>query len=921
VSDLFLFRYRPGDTGYTFSRSGTATYHDANGRVQIAATGVLRDAHYIDGVRTTLIELNKTNRATFSEDATDAVRTKTGVTVSANVSGPDGNATADQLVEDGSTGRHELSRDYTLSNLSVAYSVYLKPNGRDWVALRTIGNDGVTNTSYINLATGDIVGAAAHTGTVNIRLVRNLYLGFCRLEVVASTPAGGGTTITVSIGGATGSSAGSESYTGDGASGFIWWGEQLETSQPHCSTYIPATGAGTVTRNIEDLTFPHSLIPQAMTPYVDFFEIGTLASGSNTGFLFAAGSTTDGGPFFVVSGTTGKVIIAQHNNGTTTRTITETVVPNLGDRVRFALQLYSDGGIASEQAINGGAPHLIAKSAVNALGNQWNSSAVSIGGRPAGNKATTAIVEILIPAGVLTIAQIQEVKNQQVIEPLADVAVGDWTNEAGAVTGLYGSVDEDPANDADYVQSPASVAFVAASHQGVTPAVALDYNADYTVCGWVKFNQLLATGTVLMLFGVDQQNTDTVYLSASLPRLVIFEIDNGVTTINGAGGAATLQLGVWYFVALVRSGNVLRLYRGTPASIAQDGSAAGTGSPGTRTQAATGLRMGSNQVLTESESAEHGGWRAYTRALTAAELQLEAGESLANSLASLWADWPLSNKDRLVDRSGNGRDLSALNGPLTTGAAPPYTPSRAARFTRAASQYLTLASAPDYNAAYTVCGWVRPTVVNITNQTVIGIQLDANNFDWIRLQQAQLILRVQVPGASTDTGVANLVAGQWAFVAAVRASATSIQLYVGTSPATLAATDIANTRDVSARSAATAMQLGNVISGANLWGGDLAGWRVFTRALSLTELQAEAAAPRAVSLTSLWADWPLKDKDTLADRTGNARNLAVTNGPLTTSDAPPPYTTDQATLKLSLASPGLIDATLPWALVLRHQKV
>lgn len=58
-----LLRYACGDTmpSESFTRGSTATYKDVNGVRQTAAINAKRDAHYIGGVRTTLLEGARTN--------------------------------------------------------------------------------------------------------------------------------------------------------------------------------------------------------------------------------------------------------------------------------------------------------------------------------------------------------------------------------------------------------------------------------------------------------------------------------------------------------------------------------------------------------------------------------------------------------------------------------------------------------------------------------------------------------------------------------------------------------------------------------------------------------------------------------------------------------------------------------------------
>lgn len=83
-SSKILFKYRTGDNitalGGTFSRASTATYTDSAGLIQTAASGTLRDTHYISGARYTLLEGQRTRLAMseiagWSTQATSSIST------------------------------------------------------------------------------------------------------------------------------------------------------------------------------------------------------------------------------------------------------------------------------------------------------------------------------------------------------------------------------------------------------------------------------------------------------------------------------------------------------------------------------------------------------------------------------------------------------------------------------------------------------------------------------------------------------------------------------------------------------------------------------------------------------------------------------------------------------------------------------
>lgn len=99
-----LLHYRPGDAGYTHSRSGVASYRGAGASLQEAADGVLRDDHYVYNaggvlVRSTLLEASRTNLVTESQDITSWTTSGTPTTGSGE-DDPEGGSAAYLLGDD-----------------------------------------------------------------------------------------------------------------------------------------------------------------------------------------------------------------------------------------------------------------------------------------------------------------------------------------------------------------------------------------------------------------------------------------------------------------------------------------------------------------------------------------------------------------------------------------------------------------------------------------------------------------------------------------------------------------------------------------------------------------------------------------------------------------------------------------------------
>jgi hypothetical protein len=203
--------------------------------LQTAASGVARFDH--DPVTTEslglLIEEQRTNLLTYSEDFTDGSWVKSNTTITSNtITAPDSTLTGDKIVETSGAGVRQLYKTPSLSAVSHSFSAYFKASERYWFKLNLTGSG-----AYFDLSTG-VIGTIDAGVTAAMTAVGN---GWYRCSIVRTVSAGTNyTEIQLAL------TNGGGSYTGDGYSGIYIWGAQLEAGA-FPTSYIP-TVASQVTR-------------------------------------------------------------------------------------------------------------------------------------------------------------------------------------------------------------------------------------------------------------------------------------------------------------------------------------------------------------------------------------------------------------------------------------------------------------------------------------------------------------------------------------------------------------------------------------------------------------------------------------------------------------------------------------------------
>ena len=235
--------------GLAFARSGDANAQRLDGGWTAFADGQARITD-----RGLLIEEARTNQSLQSVALDSAaVWLQSGCSVIANAApGLLGMMTADALIEDASNASHFLRQPATkAAGQSYVFSLFMKPAGRTRASLFFSSSFNVGGINAVFVLEG--AGSASATGHASARAtISAMPDGWyrCSLIGVSAPDTTGFNQYILPV-----SAAGASSYAGDGASGVLVWGAQLEVGGFASSPVL--TAASAVTRPTDVMTASH----------------------------------------------------------------------------------------------------------------------------------------------------------------------------------------------------------------------------------------------------------------------------------------------------------------------------------------------------------------------------------------------------------------------------------------------------------------------------------------------------------------------------------------------------------------------------------------------------------------------------------------------------------------------------------------
>jgi hypothetical protein len=254
-----------GNGDFTATRATTATRVNSAGLIESVASNIPRLDYSLGSCPNLLLEPQRTNLALRSEEFNLTwASIRLSVTPNTTIA-PDGNTTADSLIENTATGARVVRQSINTTVSLHTFSVYAKANTRNWIYL----SNSITGSTFFDLSNGTI-GFTPVGVTASITNVGN---GWYRCATVFTG------TIALNafdIGLSTGNNI--SSYTGDGTSGLYVWGAQLEAGA-YPTSYIPTTSAS-VTRNSDVISKG------------DIFTNGLITASGGTWFVDLSNNTS-----------------------------------------------------------------------------------------------------------------------------------------------------------------------------------------------------------------------------------------------------------------------------------------------------------------------------------------------------------------------------------------------------------------------------------------------------------------------------------------------------------------------------------------------------------------------------------------------------------------------------------------------------
>lgn len=230
----------------TFTRASAGSFLGANGLIQTVGNNQARiDANGL------ILGAARTNLSFRSAEFDNATWTKAQTTVTANAAvAPDGLTAAEKLIPTAVAADHVTSQTFAgiTTGQQYTYSVFFKADGYGWARV-SLGTSFGSNWAFVNLATGAL-GATSGQTSITATSFGN---GWWRLSgTVTATATGNGLIAIYAL-----NADSFTTFAGNGTSGILAWGAQVELGAD-ASDYIATTTAA-ATRAVESINITNAV--------------------------------------------------------------------------------------------------------------------------------------------------------------------------------------------------------------------------------------------------------------------------------------------------------------------------------------------------------------------------------------------------------------------------------------------------------------------------------------------------------------------------------------------------------------------------------------------------------------------------------------------------------------------------------------
>lgn len=320
-------------------RATTATRVNSAGLIESVAVNIPRLDYTNGSCPSILVEPQRTNLLTYSEDFSNVIWTKAQSGITSNVTtAPNGILNASRLTGTGINGQHNINQSLSFTISSIyTFTSYVKIDTNNFVQLvfpgPAFGTNAFANFDLLNGVLGT-VGTSASATIVNVGN------GWFRCSVTSTAIFSATTTVFIAL---VTSATSARLQINTLSTSLYLWGTQLEVGS-YKTSYIP-TVASTVTRNADFIskTGISSLIGQTEgTIFIDFKLNGNSYSDNTNLYYFTIAKNSPFNFFEIIRYNNSLLyFIALNGTGIGPRVLT--AFSDLNGRYKFAVSYNASG--------------------------------------------------------------------------------------------------------------------------------------------------------------------------------------------------------------------------------------------------------------------------------------------------------------------------------------------------------------------------------------------------------------------------------------------------------------------------------------------------------------------------------------------------------------------------------------------------